>query len=59
MVGLLISACNLLYDNTQIEMDQRSFVRGVGAPDGELDLFELYTFFSVISIMGALAQRLH
>ena len=43
MVGLLISACNLLYDNTQNEMDQRSFVKGVGAPDGELDVFELYT----------------
>ena len=59
MVGLLISACNLIYDNVQNEMEQRSFVRGVGAPDGELDLFELYTFFSVISIMGALALRVY
>ena len=37
----------------------RCYVKGVGAPDGELDLFELYTFFSVISIMVALALRIH
>ena len=37
----------------------RGYVKGVGAPDGELDLFELYTFFSVISIMVALALRIH
>ena len=59
MVGLLISACNLLYDNIEDEMEQRNVVEGVGAPDGELDLFELYTFFSVISIMVALAIRVY
>ena len=34
-------------------------MKGVGAPDGELDLYELYTFFSVVSIMVALALRIH
>ena len=59
MVGLLISACNLIYDNITIEMKQRNFVKGVGAPDGELDLFELYTFCSVISIIVALGFRIY
>ena len=59
MIGLLISACNLLYDNTQQKMEQRCYVNGVGAPDGELDLFELYTFLSVLSIMAALALRIY
>ena len=35
------------------------YVKGVGAPDGELDIYELYTFFSVVSIMVALALRIY
>ena len=54
-----ISACNLLYDNVRNEMEQRNIVEGVGAPDGKLDLFELYTCLSVFSIMVALAIRVY
>ena len=48
MIGLLISACNLMYDNTRNEMEKPCFVKGIGTVDGKLDLFELYSRFHMI-----------
>jgi len=57
MIGLLISACNLMYDNTRNEMEKPCFVKGIGTVDGKLDLFELYSRFHFYYILSSKMKK--